>query len=71
VDFRGSIKPTSPIFTFSSFRVVRVKVFQAFLLSGGVNGRFAKGDELMEIEFMEGDDSEEMEHEVLEHHTVL
>ena len=53
------------------FRVVRIKVFQAFLLSGGVNGRLAKGDEVLEMEFVEGDDLEEIEHEFLEPPTVL
>ena len=34
---------------------VKVKSFQAFLLSGGPNGRLARGDELLEMEFTEGD----------------
>lgn len=31
---------------------VRAKLFQAFLLSGGPNGRLAKGDALVELEFL-------------------
>ena len=37
------------------YRFVRAKSFQAFLLSGGPNGRLARGDELFEMEFTEGD----------------
>jgi hypothetical protein len=48
-----------------------VKLFQAFLLSGGANGRIARGDELLEMEFMEGDGLEEIDHEFLEPPTVL
>jgi hypothetical protein len=51
--------------------IVRVKLFQAFLLSGGANGRIARGDELLEMEFMEGDGLEEIDHEFLEPPTVL
>ena len=51
--------------------VVRVKLFQAFLLSGGANGRLARGDELLEMEFMEGDGLEDIDHEFLEPPTRL
>ena len=32
-----------------------MKLFQAFLLSGGTNGRLTRGDALVEIEFFDGD----------------
>lgn len=51
--------------------VVRVKLFQAFLLSGGLNGRLARGDELVEMEFMEGSGAEEVDLELLEPPTFL
>jgi hypothetical protein len=53
----------------SSF--VRVKFYQAFLLSGGTNGRLARGDELLEMEFLEGEGLEDGSHEFLEAPTVL
>ncbi|KAL3932089.1 MAG: hypothetical protein SGBAC_011013 [Bacillariaceae sp.] len=34
---------------------VKVKLFHAFLVSGGPNGSFARGDELMDMEFINGD----------------
>mmetsp|Transcript_1800 Transcript_1800/g.4063 ORF Transcript_1800/g.4063 Transcript_1800/m.4063 type:complete len:976 (-) Transcript_1800:44-2971(-) len=34
---------------------VKVKLFHAFLVSGGPNGRFARGDELIDMEFVNGD----------------
>jgi hypothetical protein len=43
---------------------VRAKLFQAFLLSGGPSGRMARGDALVELEFLDpvlnddGDDEE-------------
>jgi hypothetical protein len=56
-------------FVFTS--VVRVKLFQAFLLSGGFNGRLARGDELVEMEFIEGSGVEEIDIELLEPPTFL
>ena len=41
------------------FRVVRVKLYQAFLLSGGANGRIWRGDELLEMEFMGAEDEDQ------------
>jgi hypothetical protein len=47
---------------------VRAKLFQAFLLSGGPSGRMARGDALVELEFLgepvdddDGDDDEDRE----------
>ncbi|CAJ1969604.1 unnamed protein product [Cylindrotheca closterium] len=34
---------------------VKVKLFHAFLVSGGPNGRFARGDELIDMIFVDGD----------------
>ena len=49
-----------------------MKLFQAFLLSGGPNGRLARGDELVELEFIEGDCANEgVDHEYLEPPTLL
>lgn len=49
-----------------------MKLFQAFLLSGGANGRIAKGDELVELEFVEGNCAAEgLDHEYLEPPTLL
>ena len=49
-----------------------MKFFQAFLLSGGPNGRLARGDELVELEFVEGKYSEEVvDHAYLEPPTLL
>ena len=50
--------------------VVRAKLFQAFLISGGPNGRLAKGDELLEMAFL-GDGLENGDHDFLEAPTVL
>ena len=50
------------------FRVVRVKLYQAFLLSGGANGRIWRGDELLEMGFMGAEDED---HEFLEAPTAL
>lgn len=49
-------------------RIVRVKLYQAFLLSGGPNGRLSRGDELIEMEFMGMGDGD---HEFLEAPTSL
>ena len=54
-----------------AFSVVRVKLFQAFLLSGGANGRLSRGDEMVEMEFVEGEGLEEIDHEFLEPPTKL
>ena len=51
--------------------VVRVKLFQAFFLSGGFNGRLARGDELVEMEFIDGSGAEEADLELLEPPTFL
>jgi hypothetical protein len=53
------------------YSVVRVKLFQAFLLSGGANGRLARGDELVEMEFVEGEGVEDFDHDYLEPPTLL
>jgi hypothetical protein len=47
-----------------------VKLFQAFLLSGGPNGRLARGDELVELEFV-GDGPDEIDRAYLEPPTLL
>eukprot|EP00934_Nitzschia_sp_Nitz4_P003293 Nitzschia sp. Nitz4//scaffold74_size92883//6084//8896//NITZ4_004808-RA/size92883-augustus-gene-0.1-mRNA-1//1//CDS//3329557550//3283//frame0 len=36
--------------------LIRVKLYQAFLLSGGANGKLSSGDELIELEFLECED---------------
>jgi hypothetical protein len=51
--------------------MVRVKLYQAFLLSGGPNGRLAIGDELLLMEFSKGDDIEDVQNEFLELPTSL
>jgi hypothetical protein len=58
-------------FPFVFISVVRVKLFQAFLLSGGSNGRLARGDALVEMEFIEGSGAEEVDVELLEPPTFL
>ena len=35
--------------------VIKVKLFHAFLVSGGPTGRLARGDELIDMEFVNGD----------------
>lgn len=45
-----------------------MKLYQAFLLSGGANGRLWRGDELVEMEFV---GSEDEDHEFLEAPTAL
>jgi hypothetical protein len=52
-------------------RVVRVKLYQAFLLSGGPYGRLARGDELVLMEFSKGEDMEEVQNITLELPTSL
>lgn len=37
----------------SIHRTVRVKFLQAYLLSGGSNGRLAKGDAMIELDFID------------------
>ena len=49
--------------------VIRVKLYQAFLMSGGVNGRLSRGDELIEMEFLGRE--EVGDHEFLEAPTTL
>lgn len=39
--------------------MVRANFLQSFLLSGGPHGQVAKGDELVEMEFLEGGFGEE------------
>ncbi|KAL3920638.1 MAG: hypothetical protein SGILL_003158 [Bacillariaceae sp.] len=51
--------------------IVRVKLYQGFLLSGGPYGRLASGDELLLMEFSTGEDVEEVENEALEPPTSL
>jgi hypothetical protein len=58
-------------FPFIFISVVRVKLFQAFFLSGGFNGRLARGDELVEMEFIDGSGGEEADLELLEPPTFL
>ncbi len=48
--------------------IVRVKLYQAFLMSGGPNGRLYRGDELIEMEFLGSDGGD---HEFLEAPTCL
>lgn len=48
--------------------IIRVKLYQAFLMSGGPNGRLSRGDELIEMEFFGLDDGD---HEFLEAPTCL
>jgi hypothetical protein len=50
---------------------VKVKHFQVFLLSGGQNGRLARGDELLEMEFSGGDALGNLKHDSLEGPTSL
>jgi hypothetical protein len=59
-----------PILTtdLSLFSIIRVKLYQAFLMSGGPNGRLSRGDELIEMEFFGLDDGD---HEFLEAPTCL
>ena len=52
-------------------RIVRVKLFQAFLLSGGSKGRIVRGDELVEMEFFEGEGTIGVHPENLESPTLL
>lgn len=54
-----------------SGRIVRVKLYQAFLLSGGPYGRLASGDELLLMEFSKGDTVEDVQNEFLELPTSL
>jgi hypothetical protein len=49
-------------------RIIRVKLYQAFLMSGGANGRMSRGDELIEMEFLGLEDGD---HEFLEAPTSL
>ena len=51
--------------------IVRVKLYQGFLLSGGQYGRLASGDELLLMEFSKPDDVEDVENEALEPPTSL
>eukprot|EP00980_Cylindrotheca_fusiformis_P007053 scaffold1481_cov137-Cylindrotheca_fusiformis.AAC.7 len=51
--------------------VVRAKLFQAFLLSGGANGKLARGDEVFEMEFADGDSVDQSELRFLEVPTSL
>jgi len=45
--------------------MVRAKLYQAFLLSGGPHGRLACGDELLLMEFSEGEGAEDVQNFVL------
>ncbi|VEU39017.1 unnamed protein product [Pseudo-nitzschia multistriata] len=45
--------------------IVRVKLYQAFLLSGGPHGRLACGDELLLMEFSVGEGAEDIQNYVL------
>jgi hypothetical protein len=47
-------------------RIVRVKLYQAFLLSGGPYGRLASGDELLLMEFSKAEGVEDVRIEALE-----
>mmetsp|Transcript_17713 Transcript_17713/g.32760 ORF Transcript_17713/g.32760 Transcript_17713/m.32760 type:complete len:500 (+) Transcript_17713:2-1501(+) len=51
--------------------IVRVKLYQAFLLSGGPNGRLVSGDELLLMEFSKGEGVEDVQNESLEPPTAL
>ena len=51
------------------FSTIRVKLYQAFLLSGGANGLLSRGDELIEMEFLGLED--DRDHEFLEAPTLL
>lgn len=53
-------------FVSSIYRIVRVKVYQAFLLSGGQSGRIASGDELLLMEFSKAEGVEDVPIETLE-----
>lgn len=44
--------------------MIRAKLYQAFLFSGGTNGRMSSGDELIEMEFLGLDEG--TDHEFLE-----
>lgn len=48
--------------------IIRVRLYQAFLMSGGANGRMSRGDELIEMEFVGLEDGD---HEFLEAPTSL
>jgi hypothetical protein len=56
---------------FLNCRIAKVKIFQAFLLSGGANGRLARGDEVFEMEFADGDSLENLDPRFLEVPTSL
>lgn len=45
--------------------IIRVKLYQAFLLSGGPHGRLAYGDELLLMEFSVGEGAEDVQNYVL------
>jgi hypothetical protein len=51
--------------------IVSVKLYQAFLLSGGPSGRLASGDELLLMEFAKADGVEDIPNESLEPPTSL
>ena len=46
--------------------IVRVKLYQAFLMSGGMYGRLACGDELLLMEFSKAEGVEDVRIEALE-----
>jgi hypothetical protein len=48
------------------YRIVRVKLYQAFLLSGGPHGRLASGDELLLMEVSKAEGVEDVNIEALE-----
>ena len=53
------------------FRIVRVKLYQAFLLSGGPQGRLACGDELLLMECSAGEGVEDVQSEFFQPPTSL
>ena len=53
----------------STYSMIRVKLYQAFVMSGGSNARLYRGDEIIEMEFWGMDEAGD--HEFLEAPTAL